>query len=85
MSRELWVLEIDSDDEDPNESQASPTRKTMVVLKDVVMSLANGGESTQDRGVNCEGSNRSKCQNDRVVGREIDEEVADNVDEPKEA
>ena len=85
MSRVLWVLEMGGDNENPNKRQPGPTRKTMVVLKDVVMSLADGGESAQDRDRNCNGSHHSECENDGVVEREIDEEAADGVDKPKKA
>jgi hypothetical protein len=48
VPRVFRVLEIGSDDEDPNEGQPSPTSKTVMVLKDIVMSLADGGDSTED-------------------------------------
>lgn len=85
MSRVLRVLEARGDDEDPNEGQPHPTRETMVVLKGIVMSLADEGDSTDDRYGNRDGSDDSECENDRVVEGMIDEEIVDGVDEPEKA
>jgi hypothetical protein len=57
----------------------------MVVFKDIMVSVTDGGKSTQDRDGNCERSSHSKCKNDRVVERMIDEKSADGVDEPTKA
>lgn len=85
MARVLCVLKVEGDNEDPNKSQAGPTGKTMVVLEDIVVSLANGRDGTKDRGKDREGSDNSECENDRVVERMIDKEDVDSVDEPPQA
>jgi hypothetical protein len=48
VPRVLRVMELRGGDEDPNEAQPGPTRKTVMMLKDIVMSLADGGDSTED-------------------------------------
>jgi hypothetical protein len=48
VPRVFRVLEIGGYDEDPNEGQLSPTRKTVMLFKDIVMSLTDGGDSTED-------------------------------------
>ena len=85
MSGVLCVLETGGDNEDPNESQPGPTSKTMVVLEDIVVSLANGRDSTKDRDRDREGGNNSERENNRVVERIIDKEAVDGVDEPTQA
>ena len=85
MSRVLCVLKVGGDNEDPNKGQAGPTGKTMVVLEDIVVSLANGRDGTKDRGRDCEGSNYSECEDNRVVEGMIDKEAVDSVDEPPQA
>jgi len=85
VSRVLCVLKVGGDNEDPNKSQAGPTGRTMVVLEDIVVSLANGRDGTKDRGKDCEGSNNSERENNRMVERMIDKEAVDSVDEPPQA
>ena len=85
VSRVLCVLKVGGDNEDPNKGQASPTGKTMVVLEDIMVSLADGRDSTEDRDRDCEGSNDSERQNNRVVERMIDKETVDSVYEPTQA
>ena len=85
VSRVLCVLKVGGDNEDPNKSQTGPTGKTMVVLEDIVVSLANGGGGTKNRGRDCEGSDNSECENNRVIERMIDKEAVDSVDEPPQA
>ena len=85
VSRVLCVLKVVGDNKDPNKGQASPTSKTMVVLEDIVVSLANGRDSTKDRGSDCESSNHSERENNRVVEGMIDKEAVDSIDEPAKA
>ena len=85
VARVLCVLKVGGDNKDPNKGQASPTSKTMVVLEDIVVSLANGRDSTKDRDSDCESSNHSERENNRVVEGMIDKEAVDSVDEPEKA
>ena len=78
-------MKVGGDNKDPNKGQASPTSKTMVVLEDIVVSLANDRDSTKDRDSDCESSNHSERENNRVVEGMIDKEAVDSVDEPAQA
>ena len=79
VARVLCVLKGGGDNKDPNKGQTGPTGKTMVVLEDIVVSLANGRDSAKHRDSDCEGSNNSERENNWVVERMIDKEVVESV------
>jgi hypothetical protein len=55
------------------------------MLEDVVMSLANGRDSTKDRNGDRECGGYPEREDDRVVERMIGEETVNGVDEPTKA